>query len=473
MKSNGREAPEPIVNRFGFKSGAAILTVSLAALLNASPLSAAGLGIAIAVPTIPQATTTLQPDETYLRQTLINVYRQNYSLQASRANADAVNNRTYGAVGQWLPSVTLQGTMAAGKATVGDKSGSDKPTTMSVTVTQPIWRPNLLPGILAANNTDNAEKNRLINAEQQALLNGVTVYFNLAQTSATLELQVSNEHLLTKQLEAVEQQFNIGTVTGTEVAQARSALQAAVAQRSAAAAAFKAAQASYLQVVQSAPPPSPPVPLPEKYLPKSEEDALNLAIKFNPLLRAADYDSQAASNQEFAAWASLGPSVNLVGSYSENRGINPSNASAGSQTTKTTQIMGTVTLPLWDSGVTYSAIAAQRQVAKAARFQYQATLAAVTQQVVASFGQLESTREQVKAFDLAIKANSFALMGTREEVQIGTKTILDLLNAEQALLNSQVSLVQAQYRLQLAAYQVLAATGALTASALNLEVGEQ
>ncbi|MCX8501848.1 MAG: TolC family protein, partial [Alphaproteobacteria bacterium] len=230
------------------------------------------------------------------------------------------------------------------------------------------------------------------------------------------------------------------------------------------------AQASFVQVVQSEPVPTPPVALPVKLLPATEEEALALAIRLNPQLRAADYDSETASDQEFAAWASLGPSVNLVGSYTESKAININNAAAGSQTTKTTQVMGVLSWPIWDSGVTYSTIAAQRQVAKASRYQYKTVLATVTQQTVAVFGQLVSSREQVKAFEAVIKANTIALNGTREEVQIGTKSILDLLNAEQALLNSQVSLVQAQYRMQLAAYQLMAATGGLTAASLGLEV---
>ena len=55
-----------------------------------------------------------------------------------------------------------------------------------------------------------------------------------------------------------------------------------------------------------------------------------------------------------------------------------------------------------------------------------------------------------------------ALEGVRQEAQVGTRTTLDVLNAEQEYLNAQVTLVSAQRDMQTAAFGLLAAIGMLT-----------
>lgn len=69
-----------------------------------------------------------------------------------------------------------------------------------------------------------------------------------------------------------------------------------------------------------------------------------------------------------------------------------------------------------------------------------------------------------------MRANEVALNGVRQEALVGSRTTLDVLNAEQELLNSQVSLVQARHDVQVAYYGVLAGIGRLTARTLALPV---
>ncbi len=70
----------------------------------------------------------------------------------------------------------------------------------------------------------------------------------------------------------------------------------------------------------------------------------------------------------------------------------------------------------------------------------------------------------------AIRANQIALVGVEREHLVGTRTTLDVLNAQQALLQSQVTLVQNLANLITASYAVASAVGRLTARDLNLPV---
>jgi len=82
---------------------------------------------------------------------------------------------------------------------------------------------------------------------------------------------------------------------------------------------------------------------------------------------------------------------------------------------------------------------------------------------VAATAAAASTRSQ-------IRANEVALEGVEREAIVGSRTTLDVLNAEQALLTSRVTLVQNLAQLVTASYQVAAAIGRLTARDLHLPV---
>ena len=74
------------------------------------------------------------------------------------------------------------------------------------------------------------------------------------------------------------------------------------------------------------------------------------------------------------------------------------------------------------------------------------------------------------SFSAQVKANETALNGVRQEALVGSRTTLDVLNAEQELLNSQVSLITARHDVQVSYYGVLSGIGRLTARALALPV---
>ena len=90
--------------------------------------------------------------------------------------------------------------------------------------------------------------------------------------------------------------------------------------------------------------------------------------------------------------------------------------------------------------------------------------------MIVAWRQLDSSRSRVTSFEAQVRANEVALNGVRQEALVGSRTTLDVLNAEQELLNSQVSLVQARHDVQVSYYGVLAGVGRLTARTLALPV---
>jgi len=74
----------------------------------------------------------------------------------------------------------------------------------------------------------------------------------------------------------------------------------------------------------------------------------------------------------------------------------------------------------------------------------------------------------IQSSKTAIAANTLALEGVRAENSVGTRNVLDVLNAEQELLNSRVQLVTAERDAYVAGFTLLAAMGRAEARDLNL-----
>jgi outer membrane protein len=82
---------------------------------------------------------------------------------------------------------------------------------------------------------------------------------------------------------------------------------------------------------------------------------------------------------------------------------------------------------------------------------------------VAARSSIASAQDQVRASEIAFE-------GVRQEADVGARTTLDVLNAEQELLNARVTLITNQRNEYVAAYALLAAMGRLSAADLGLPV---
>ena len=87
----------------------------------------------------------------------------------------------------------------------------------------------------------------------------------------------------------------------------------------------------------------------------------------------------------------------------------------------------------------------------------------------AAFANYRAALLAIESNEIAVAANTLALEGTRAEQTVGTRNVLDVLNAEQELLNSQVLLVTARRDAYVAGFQLLNAMGQAEAEDLNLD----
>jgi outer membrane protein len=297
------------------------------------------------------------------------------------------------------------------------------------------------------------------------LLNAVTAYMNVVRDAAVLELNRNNEKVLQRQLEATQARFDVGELTRTDVAQSEASLQGAIAARIQAEGQLTASQAIYRQVIGEEPvdvkmPDGTPLTLPSN---RQESVALSRGA---PDVRSAEFQERAAKDDIDVQFSDMLPTVAIEGSWqrAQDLGQIESEEDVGS-------IIGQVTIPLYQAGAPDSRVRQSKQRYMQSRRLTDEALRAAEQEAVNSWTSLQTTIAQARSFQEQVRANEIALEGVRQEQEVGARTILDVLDAQQALLVSQVNLVSTQTDQVVAEYRLLASGGALTAQnlALNAE----
>ena len=108
--------------------------------------------------------------------------------------------------------------------------------------------------------------------------------------------------------------------------------------------------------------------------------------------------------------------------------------------------------------------------AEAQRAALNQTVATVQQLVAANWAQVQIARASIQASDQQIRATQSAYDAVRAEAELGSRTTLDVLDAEQELLNARSARIYAAAGLQTAAYALLQSTGQLTVQSLGLGI---
>ncbi|MEM6387211.1 MAG: TolC family outer membrane protein [Pseudomonadota bacterium] len=313
-------------------------------------------------------------------------------------------------------------------------------------------------GVDQAKETVLATRANLVDIENAVLFGAVNAYLGVRRAKAFVELRENNVRLLTQQLRATRDRFEVGEVTRTDVSLAEARLAAARSGLAAEQGGLALAEEQYRVAVGSYPgvlamPPRTPG------IPATEASARAIARQESPTLKQVQHQVTAAE----------------LGVENAKRGVLP-------------QLTGSASVGLDDDGDDTSslsislrgliyqggAIASGVRRSQALRDQVRASLYTaglqVDQEVGNAYANLAVAVASIDASGRQVEAANLALEGVREEFQLGARTTLDVLDQEQELLDAQTNLVSATVDRQIAVYQVLDAMGRLTAQRLGLNV---
>jgi outer membrane protein len=312
--------------------------------------------------------------------------------------------------------------------------------------------------------------------EGDVFTEAVAAYMDVIRDRAIVELNQNQVRVLSTNLEATRDRFEIGDLTRTDVAQSEARLELARSTLARAQGTLTASEANYRRVVGHPPGQlAPPPPLPP--LPGTAEEAVRIALSNNPDLIAITREARAAGFDIDVARAGRLPTLSTVasGTYVNNisgsTGTDPVSGDSLPRAGTETSIGLNSRIPLYQGGLP-SAQIRQAQALRSQRFeQVVGTERLVVSTTRSAFALYEAAQKAIASNGVAVQANELALEGARAEQSVGTRTILEVLNAEQELLNAQVALVTARRDAYVAGFQLLNAMGQAEARDLGLDGG--
>ncbi len=424
--------------------------------------AAAVVAVGFVDPVKPAAALTLE-------EALAEAYRTNPALQSARRELGATNEQVPQALAGWRPSVTLQASAGRQRqdqsSTFIDEEVTTTPRTGSVELRQPLYRGGqTVAGTERAERTVEAQRGRLRGVEQDILVRSVSAYSDVWRDEATLELNEANVRVFERQLEATRDRFEVGEVTLTDVAQSEFFLAQAVANRIAARGSLEASRANFEEVI-GVPPVELERPVLPENLPETREDAVTQALDNNPEVVTARFVEAAAQSQVREIAGQLLPSADLIARLSRS-----DNTTTADSRTERAELLGQVTIPLYQQGAVFSQVRQARQTASQRRLELATAQRNVEQAAVSFWEDLVTARASITSLEEQVRAAEIALEGVREEQRVGARTVLDVLEAEQDLLEAQVDLVAARRNEIVASHSVLSAVGRMQAQPLELPV---
>ncbi len=399
---------------------------------------------------------------------LAEAYLTNPTLVAARAELRVVDEQVPEAKSARRPTLSITGSAGAdwSETSLRDSFQRTNPRQIGIEATQPVYRGGRIDaGIRVAENGVLAQRARLHDTEQQVLLAAATAYFDVVRDLAVVELTKNNERVLERQLEATRDRFRVGEITRTDVSQAESRLSRANADRIEAEGFLANSRATYARVVGSVPGEltRPTVALD---LPSGLDEAVALARAHNPAVLAAVYTEAAARDTVDQVDGEFWPSADLSASVSRSFETSLGDDSYSNDVT----VLAQVSIPLYQSGAVMARARGARQQLNQRRLQVSEARRSAQEQAIQAWQSLVTARASIESRKAQVRSAEIALEGVRQEATVGSRTVLDVLDAEQELLDARVQLVRAERDETVAAFSVLSAIGQLDAQGLGLDV---
>ncbi|HWA92499.1 MAG TPA: TolC family outer membrane protein [Rhizomicrobium sp.] len=471
------------------------------------PVKVAQAAEAPAVPGLPPQEAPPEKPSMTLDEALAIAYETNPELAAAQAGLRANDEEVAKANGGWRPTISVGATYGVekyffpvaingggiivtgpnagpkSKAVFGSQtqivngSITDHPLQGQAVITQPLFRSGrTIAEISRAKALVRSGRAQLTATEQTVLFNAATAYMNVVRDGAIVKLREHNVEVLRRQRDSTQLEFKAGSLTRTDTAQAEARLATAQSDLTTARGQLATSRADFMrQIGRPAETLERKPALPK--VPDESDKVLNWALRQNPSLLTAQANERAANYAVDDAWGAMGPTLSVQGQYlysqsalNSVQGFGADGGSPQAVTNHGVAIIGQLNVPIYQAGVEEASVRQARELHAQSKLNVAVADRQVRDAVETNWATYQSALGTIESKEATAKADAIAFEGVSKEQQVGGRTVLDVLNAEQELLNAQVALVTSQRDAVVAAYAVLASGGALTAKSLGLKV---
>lgn len=412
--------------------------------------------------------------EQTLRDALVRTYQTNPTLMAERQGLRQQDEAVDIARAAGRPRVDSNAAINRDIYSRHVIGGNGSDLSVGVTASMPLYSGGRVRNsVTAANIRVEAGRADLRATEGDIFTEAVGAYMDVIRDRSIVQLNQNQVRVLETNLQATRDRFEVGDLTRTDVAQSDARLALARSNLAIAQGRLRASEENYRRVIGENPEDlQPPNPLPT--LPGTDDQAEQIALGNNADLAAIAARGRAAGYDVRVAQGARLPTItaNSTTSYFDRLGTGVAGGNAAGLTfdnTASSSVGLSLTMPLYQGG----GPGARVRQAEAVRGELLEQAVAVERLVIsntrAAFATYRAALQAIESNEIAVAANTLALEGTRAEQTVGTRNVLDVLNAEQELLNSQVLLVTARRDAYVAGFQLLNVMGQAEAKDLNLD----
>jgi len=399
---------------------------------------------------------------TTLKQAVEATLRTNPDIQASKSNVEAARQVYRQAQGAYLPSVDL--------VLAGGRERSDNPTTAAlgydyltltrrergVTITQLLYDGSQTSNLIAQQSAlVDSSLARLADSRESTSLKAVQMYLEMLRREAIVKLAKDNLQHHEATLEKIRERFESGVGTKVDVVQTEGRRAESQSNLLQAKRDVSDAEAQYERIVGEAPTDlSDPDEV--KGLPPTLAAALDIAYKNNPTLQAAEANLKAAVAAHKQAKGLFRPKVDLELGATKNNDID---GAIGPNNDRTAMVR--MTYNLYRGGVDSARLHQAEAQEYTARQNVESIRRGVKQDVTVVWNELQDITQRLEFLNEHVKSTQQVLQVYNQQLTLGKRTLLDLLNVQNELLKAEVAYTTARYTQMLARYQVLASVGKL------------
>jgi len=398
---------------------------------------------------------------------LESAYKNNPKLKAERENLKATKENINISRSEFLPSVTVTGTLDNSQSTDRtNQSGSsltdlsNDTVTQSVSVDQKIFQGFEGYNSLKKSKLEVEQANyKLKNIEQEIILKSITAYYDLVYKTKSREFNFANLALLERQVESDRSRLQRGEISLTDLSQSESSLAGANASFIVSGNQLLVARTDFERIIRT----SIPEEIDDQFilnvtLPNNLNDALKLAENNNPKLMIAQLDYKISERDLNIERAKLSPSasINYTKSKSEDY-------SSTVDEIEKESIKATITWPIIKGGENYSSLKKAKFKKNKSNLILEDTFNQVKSDTANAWSLYQSAESVLNSTQSQVNAAEIANEGITLEYDSGnTRTTLEVIQSRSLLLNARITNAKAERDFIVSKFELLAELGELT-----------
>lgn len=397
--------------------------------------------------------------ELTLAQVLLYTRDNSPALAAARAELEAANELYPQARSGWKPIIDADARIYRSDIDNSNFGNADGTTTkdFSINLEQPLFRSGRTTAQTArAESLIRAAEAHYKRTEQDTLFSAAQAYINVLSDRKLYALRQDNEYFLDEERRATQEKLDAGLLTVTDARQAEARLARAQAETLHASGRLEASYAAFQRITGLNPVHTFFYPADISMM-TSLDDLTKQAQNTNPDILATYHTHQASEHHADASFREHFPQIFAFASF--NKQYDPQPGIVDDSETRTLGIRAAI--PLYDAGLTASRVREAKSTVTQRMREMEDMHRRIEAALRAEWKNREAAIAEMNARMLEISAAEHARDGVKEEAQLGERTVLDILDADQDLLSSQAALIEARRTELLARYRIYALLGQL------------